>query len=238
MKSPNIQRPNFWTIIPAAGIGLRMRASVPKQYLELNGKTILEHSIQKFIDHSRIEKIVVVLHADDAHWSSIKFINPTKLMTTVGGKSRAESVLQGLELLKELAQDHDWVLVHDAVRPCVSLRDIDRLIYHLKDHKVGGLLGVPVADTLKRIDETYNVCNTLNREKIWCAQTPQMFRFSVLYDALRSMLGSNSQITDESSAVEAMGNKPLMVQGDPRNIKITFPEDLLLAEKFLEKWET
>ncbi len=237
MTSTNLERPTFWVVIPAAGIGLRMMASVPKQYLELNGKTLLAHCVQKFLDYSRIEKIVVALHEDDLHWSSLTFADAAKLMTTVGGRSRAESVFQGLELLRDLAKPQDWVIVHDAVRPCISFRDIDRLIYGLKDHPVGGLLGVPVADTLKKIDDQYNICETLNREKIWRAQTPQMFRYALLHTALQAALTKRQHITDESCAVELLGEQPLMIQGDPRNIKITFPEDLLLAEKFLQKRE-
>ena len=234
MKSKSINNhPAYWAIIPAAGVGLRMGAAVPKQYLLLGNKTILEHSISALISHPNISKVMVVLHTEDAHWSNLEVPHADKLLATVGGELRAHSVLQGLELLKELAREQDWVLVHDAVRPCLQHRDIDRLMRQLNQHPVGGILGIPVRDTLKRVDDEGRICQTVSREKIWCAQTPQMFRFGILYDAMRKALEEQQLITDESSAVEFSGHTPMMVEGNPQNIKMTYPEDLILAESFM-----
>lgn len=225
----------YWAVIPAAGLGLRMNSHLPKQYLPLNGTPILEHTIKKFLENHYIEKIVVVLNRDDTYWQSLKLDHKPQILTTWGGKNRAESVLNGLELLKEAADEKDWILVHDAVRPYLRQQDIDRLIEQVNEHPIGGILGIPVRDTLKLIDELGNIRSTLSREKTWHAQTPQMFRYQILLDAIKYALNHQKDITDEASAIELMNHPHKIIHGDPRNIKITFPEDLTLTENFFDK---
>lgn len=232
MRSDNHEQ--YWAIVPAAGLGLRMGASVPKQYLKLHDKMIIEYAIDALTACSEITKIVVVLNADDHYWQYVKLQNPDQVVATRGGEIRAQSVFNGLIALQKLASFNDWVMVHDAVRPCLDVQDVKRLIRKLRDHPVGGILGFPVSDTLKRIDEDSQIDATLHREKIWHALTPQMFRYHVLYDALlKEVQVKNNVVTDESSAVESLGFKPLMIHGNPHNIKITIPADLVLAEQLL-----
>lgn len=220
-----------WVIIPAAGIGTRMQADRPKQYLTLKNKPLLTHVIDLFSAQSDIEKVVVVLNAKDHWWPQLSLSHPKKVLTVMGGKERVHSVLLGLEFLKYFASEDDWVLVHDAARPCVQSKDITRLMQEIKDHPVGGLLGLPVVDTLKRVNENDEVVETISRNQLWQAQTPQCFRYGILKNALESALQNNQIVTDESSAIELSGLKPKMILGDARNIKITFPEDLELADR-------
>lgn len=225
----------YWAIIPAAGLGKRMGSTKPKQYLTLLDKTILEHTIGKLINYPVISKVVVVLHQDDQYWQQLSLPQLNQIITTTGGKARVNSVLQGLQALHELAAPNDWVLVHDAVRPCVRHQDLDRLIQQVEQHSVGGILGIPISDTLKHIDEEGHIEKTLSREYTWRAQTPQMFRYRLLVSALERALINNIDITDEASALEYIQKRPKMVYGDPRNLKITFAADLALAEKFLHE---
>ncbi len=223
----------YWTIIPAAGIGTRVHADRPKQYLEIHGKTILERVVNVFTAHAQIEKVVVVLQAKDDWWSTLKFLHPEKIMTTIGGKERVHSVLLGLDFLQDFADKNDFVLVHDAARPCLQSEDITRFISELKNHTVGGLLGLPVVDTLKKVDANECVEKTVSREHVWQAQTPQCFRYGLLKSSIEKALSDHAMITDESSAIEHAGLKPTMILGDARNIKITFPEDIALVERLL-----
>lgn len=224
----------IWGIVPAAGVGERMAADVPKQYLLLDGKPVLQHVIEKLIHHSQIEKIVVALHPDDQHWQTLPIANNPKLIIVQGGAVRAESVHNALQALKIIAHADDWVLVHDAVRPCIQTESIDSLIDNIMEHPVGGLLGVSICDTLKHVDDNNQVKKTLPREQVWQAQTPQMFRFSLLEEALEKAQVAGYAVTDEASAVEQLGHAPLMVTGDSRNIKVTFPGDIHIAEQFLK----
>jgi len=224
---------NYWAIIPAAGIGYRMGTIQPKQYLLLLGKPIIEHTLNRLASHEKINKVIVVLSPNDSHWSNIQIDQPNKIITTNGGNERCHSVLNGLHALKEHAKPDDWVLVHDAVRPCIQHQDIDKLIQQLSNHPVGGLLGVPVKDTLKRLDENGQVIETVDRKNAWHALTPQMFRFNKLQEALENAINNNHPITDEASAIQLLGSTPLMIEGDSTNIKITHPQDLQLAEKYL-----
>ncbi len=210
-----------------------MGGTVPKQYLKIHDKTILEYSVEKLMSHRKVKKIVVALHPDDDYWPHFSWSNPEKIMTTIGGKTRSDSVLLGLEQLTQFAHNDDWVLVHDAVRPCVTDDEIDLLIKSLAAHPVGGLLGLPLGDTLKEIDETGAVCRTINRSQLWCAKTPQMFRFGLLYQALTQAKQHRYDITDEASAIELMGKKPMMIQGEPTNIKVTYPQDLNIVKSIL-----
>lgn len=220
-----------WAIIPAAGIGSRMKSDRPKQYFILAGQPILQHVVNLFSSHPPIEKVVVVLHAKDHWWPSLQLSHPEKIVTAIGGKERVHSVLLGLDFLSDYADKNDFVMVHDAARPCLQSNDISRLLSELKDHEVGGLLGMPVVDTLKRVDADDCVERTVSREHLWHAQTPQCFRYGLLKSAIEKTLANNHSVTDESSAIEYAGFKSKMIVGNARNMKITFPEDIALAEK-------
>lgn len=233
MKSE--QHENFWVIIPAAGKGLRMGASIPKQYLSIGEKTILEHTITKFANLALIQQIVVVIQSDDPCWQKLKHVQHQPIITAKGGQTRAQSVLNGLGALIDRAKPNDWVLVHDAVRPCIRYQMIEHLIESLANHEVGGLLGIPVVDTLKQTNAKSEVLQTISRDSIWCAQTPQMFRFQLLFTALRHAMENKINITDEASAIEAMGKTPKIITGDSRNIKITNSTDLSFAKQYLEE---
>lgn len=228
----------FWGVIPAAGIGSRMGAAQPKQYLTLRGKTILEHSIVRLAAHPRISGLMIALNPQDELWSmqNLAYIN-RPLYTTQGGTERADSVLNALKALSRYADEQDWVLVHDAARPCLRSGDMDRLIEQLMHHPVGGLLGLPVTDTMKRTNTNDEVVATVPRDHLWRALTPQMFRLAMLRDALQEATALGLRVTDEASAMEAAGYAPLMVEGHADNIKITRPEDLALAQMYLEQQE-
>lgn len=221
----------YWCIIPAAGIGTRVNADRPKQYVTLHSKTILEHVVNLFSSLQQIEKVVVVLNAKDHWWPTLTLQHPEKILTAIGGQERVHSVLLGLQFLSDFADPNDFVLVHDAARPCLQADDITRLLSELKNHPVGGLLGLPVVDTLKKVDENNNVIETISRADSWQAQTPQCFRYGLLKSAIEKALSENKMVTDESSAIENAGLKPKMILGNANNIKITFSEDLTLAEK-------
>ncbi|OEC55998.1 2-C-methyl-D-erythritol 4-phosphate cytidylyltransferase [Pseudomonas sp. ENNP23] len=225
MTSPEL--PEFWAVIPAAGVGARMRADRPKQYLELAGRTLLEHTLAAFLDHPRLRRLVVSLSPDDPYWPSLAASRDPRIERAEGGRERADSVLNALLRLAELgAQTRDWVLVHDAARPNLSRFDLDRLLAELADDPVGGLLAVPARDTLKRIGPDGRVADTIDRSQVWQAYTPQMFRFGALHRALADALVAGVAITDESSAMEWAGAAPRLVEGRADNIKVTTPEDL------------
>ena len=229
----NIKK-NIWVVIPAAGVGKRMESDTPKQYLKLNDKTIIEHTLTLFAQHEFISEIVVVISKGDEYWASLNIDLSKPLHVADGGKERSDSVLNGLKLLEGKASDNDWVLVHDAARPCLRQEDISLLIDTLKEHNVGGILAVPVRDTMKRSFDNNNIKETVERENLWHALTPQMFRFSMLKIALESALKNKDIITDEASAIELAGHQPVLVEGHADNIKITRPEDLALASFFLQ----
>lgn len=229
---------NYWAILSAAGLGLRMGAKVPKQYLTIAGKTILEHSLDTLLSHPKITQVVITLHPEDQYWSQLNIDRPYRIKTTMGRDIRSHSVLEGLKVIAEFADADDWVLVHDAVRPCFRVGDLDRLIQQCADHPIGGIVGVPVRDTLKLTDHEGQICQTLPRDNTWQAQTPQMFRFGILYHAMTKAISENWHITDEAGAIELLGMKPLMLPGNPSNIKITYPADLAIAEHFLLLEET
>lgn len=224
---------SYFALIPAAGIGARFQADCPKQYLKIHDQPILERVINLFSAQKYIEKVVVVLHATDSWWPTLKLNHPEKIITVIGGQERVHSVLLGLDFLKNYAKKDDFILVHDAARPCLQEKYIAKLIHELKKNSVGGLLALPVVDTLKRADKNNNVVETVSREQLWQAQTPQCFRFQLLKSSIEKALSDNIIVTDESSAIEYAGHHPALILGDARNIKITYPEDLALAEKFL-----
>jgi 2-C-methyl-D-erythritol 4-phosphate cytidylyltransferase len=225
MNAPAL--PPFWAVIPAAGIGSRMAADRPKQYLQLAGKSILEHTLDCFLDHPCLRGVVVSLAADDSYWPSLPCASEPRIQRADGGRERSDSVLNGLLRLCELgAGEQDWVLVHDAARPNLQRADLDRLLTELADDPVGGLLAVPVRDTLKRIGGDGRVEQTIDRSVIWQAYTPQMFRLQALRDALSGARAAGVAITDEASALEWAGQAPRLIEGRADNLKITRPEDL------------
>ena len=230
--------PKFWCVVPAAGIGTRMKADVPKQYLPLNGRMVIEHTLERLCGHKAISGVVVAHAPNDGHLKHLQLNCSMAIMMVEGGAERCHSVLNGLRKLSEQADDNDWVLVHDAARPCVRSSDIDKLINSLKDHKVGGLLGIPVRDTMKRTDTGEAVYETVNRIGLWHAHTPQMFRLGLLKKALQDALDDSVLVTDEAAAMERQGFHPLMVEGHDDNIKITRPEDLILAGFYLKQQDS
>lgn len=226
----------IWAIVPAAGIGRRMGSiqsnSLPKQYAPLLGKPVLEHALERLLAVTAIEKLVVVLHPEDRHFKTLAVADDERVVTARGGGERQQSVLNGLAALVE-AREEDWVLVHDAVRPCVLSADVVRLIDSLMNHPVGGLLGAPLDNTLKLVDEQGEVAGTADRSRYWHAFTPQLFRFGLLRRALESGRDSGQSLTDEASAIEALGERPRMLASSKHNIKITHADDLALAENLL-----
>lgn len=227
----------IWAILPAAGIGRRMGSITPKQYLLLNGQPVIAHSLRKLTAVAAIAKVIVVLHPDDTHWSGLGLEDGNRVQSVGGGDERFQSVLNGLEALSDLAAADDWVLVHDAVRPCVRSADIERLITTLDHHAVGGLLGVPLENTLKQVDAQGLVQATPDRRHYWHAMTPQMFRFGTLSRALRQLVADGEQVTDEAAVIERAGLQPQMVAGHSDNIKITEEADLLMAGQILKRQE-
>ncbi|WP_339232858.1 2-C-methyl-D-erythritol 4-phosphate cytidylyltransferase [Pseudomonas sp. FSL L8-0168] len=219
--------PAFWAVIPAAGVGARMAADRPKQYLQLGGRTILEHSLGCFLDHPRLKGLVISLAIDDPYWPTLACATDPRIQRADGGSERSGSVLNALLQLNALgASDDDWVLVHDAARPNLSRDDLDKLLAELADDPVGGLLAVPARDTLKRVDKHGRVVDTVDRSLIWQAYTPQMFRLGALHRALADSLVADAVITDEASAMEWSGQAPRLIEGRSDNIKVTRPEDL------------
>jgi 2-C-methyl-D-erythritol 4-phosphate cytidylyltransferase len=223
----------FWAVVPAAGVGKRMNADRPKQYLELAGKTVIEHTLLRLLQADVFAAVAVAISEEDPYWSELSVASHEKIIRAKGGKERADSVLSGLQAIRELAADDDWVLVHDAARPCITSSDIHHLIDTLVNDDVGGILALPSADTLKNV-QSNNILGTLDRSHIWRALTPQMFRYRSLKTALELAVG-NPAITDEASALELQGLQPKIVEGRPDNIKITRPEDLALAQFFMEQ---
>jgi 2-C-methyl-D-erythritol 4-phosphate cytidylyltransferase len=226
-------RPRYWAIIPAAGIGSRMQADRPKQYLSMAGKTVLEHTLDCFINNPQITATYIAIANDDLYWPTLGLQGREGLFMVNGGQERCHSVFNALLHLLPNADENDWVLVHDAARPCLRKDDIDYLIETLAQDPVGGLLAMPVRDTMKRAGIDGRVDGTVDRVHLWHALTPQMFRVGELFRAIKSALDQNSLITDEASAIELAGKQPCLVEGHADNIKITQPEDLSLAEFFL-----
>ena len=226
--------PAFWAVIPAAGVGARMAADRPKQYLELAGQTLLEHSLDCFLGHPGLSGVVVSIAEDDPFWPTLRCASDSRIQRAAGGRERADSVLNALLLLHaQGASDSDWVLVHDAARPNLARSDLDKLLSELANDPVGGLLAVPARDTLKRADSNGRVSATVDRSTIWQAYTPQMFRLGALHRALAECLVSDVVVTDEASAIEWSGHAPRLVEGRSDNIKVTRPEDL---EWLRQRW--
>ncbi|AUI86956.1 2-C-methyl-D-erythritol 4-phosphate cytidylyltransferase [Vibrio azureus] len=229
MLEPN---ESFIAIVPAAGVGSRMKADRPKQYLSIGDKTILEHTVEKLLRHPRISKVVIAVTEGDPYFSELTIAQHPDVIRVAGGKERADSVLSGLKYISRHFES-EWVLVHDAARPCLLAADLDRLIESCLSQPWGGLLASPVRDTMKRSNSQQQIEHTVDRQSLWHALTPQMFKTQSLTDALDDALNHNIAITDEASALEYAGKQVALVQGSASNIKITQPEDLLLAEFYL-----
>lgn len=223
----------YWAIIPAAGRGLRMEAKKPKQYLHVAGKALLEHSIAPLLAHEKISKVVVVIAKDDPYWCTLPIAKHHKIIVAHGGNERCHSVFNGLGALQTYADDDDWILVHDAARPLLSLDDVNHLIQEMNNERAGGLLGVPIHATIKRVGDSQEVLETVSRHQLWCAFTPQIFRYGLLCEALNATLPDNPT-SDSAKAMEQMGHSIKMVEGRSDNIKITRPTDLLWAEQLLQ----
>ena len=225
--------PNYYALIPAAGFGSRMGGETPKQYLSLLGRPLIHYAVATLCRHAMISRVYVVLAPEDQLWTSYDwtaFAGKLKPLYC-GGEERFESVRNGLDAICDEVGFEDWVLVHDAARPGLSEELLDRLLGEVGEDPFGGLLAVPVADTLKRADADNRVLCTESRDKLWQAQTPQMFRYSLLQRALSLLDGA--VVTDEAQAVERMGFQAKLVAGDMTNFKVTYPQDIKLAEMIL-----
>lgn len=225
-----------WVVIPAAGVGKRMQADRPKQYLTIGRYTVLEHTLHCFTQNPQVEGIVVVVSEDDPYWDELMLDTHVPIYRAVGGQERADSVLKGLVYLSEVLQvdESTLVLVHDAARPCLTQTDLNQLIRQASSSEQGALLAYPVRDTMKRASVDKQVLHTESREHLWHALTPQAALLGVLREALEQGLMAGVVITDEASALEARGLKPRLVEGDALNIKITRPSDLALADILLQ----
>lgn len=225
-------RPVF-ALVPGAGVGARMGATQPKQYLPLQGKTVAEHTIERLLQHPAITEVVVGINAEDPFWPTLSLAHHERVTTVVGGAERADTVLNGLRyLLARHTASNPWVLVHDMARPCVHREDIDALL--ACEAADGAILGMPVADTLKQV-AAGAITHTIAREHVWRAFTPQLFPLQRLASAIEQALAAGHEVTDEASAMEFIHAMPHMVRGRSDNIKITWPEDLALAAFFLQQ---
>ena len=224
-----------WAVVPAAGIGSRMQADRPKQYLDLDGKTVIEQTLERLASHPRIKGIVISVAENDPWWSQCSQDYSCPIHVVSGGIERADSVLNALKQLTILTNDDPWVLVHDAARPCLRHQDIDSMLSVLSTHSVGGILGIPVNDTVKRANAKQEITETVSRQGLWRASTPQMFHLHALTQALQTAKQQQLIVTDEASAMELAGFQPMMVEGHADNIKITLPQDLALASLYLQQ---
>jgi 2-C-methyl-D-erythritol 4-phosphate cytidylyltransferase len=229
----------FVAVVPAAGIGSRMKSSVAKQYLTIGNKTVIEHTLDALLSHHQIQRIVVVLHPQDRTFQSLKVAHNPLIETVIGGTERVDSVLSGLKhcLIMPTANINPWILVHDAARPCVTHTELDDLFACINTCE-GAILAVPVTDTIKRATLRENsppaeIEETVERTQLWQAQTPQFFPLQTLIDAIQLAQRNNINITDEASAMEHVNARVKLIEGRPTNIKITQPYDLALAEFYL-----
>lgn len=225
----------IWAIVPAAGVGKRMLSDIPKQYLSINDKPVLQLTLERLLSVPQVKGVVVALQQDDEHWKNISLQSTKPVLTTSGGSERYHSVINAMLQLaqrEDFEEENSWVLVHDAVRPCVSISDIKNLISVATMNPSGGLLAVRVRDTMKRQGSEQSVNSTVDREGLWHAQTPQCFPFIALLAALKQAESEGFHVTDESSAMEQAGFSPELVSASDKNIKITRPEDLELARYY------
>lgn len=228
--SKRMMKPRYFVVIPAAGVGQRLGDKTPKQYLKILNKTILQWCIDIFLNQSIFDQIIVVLRDGDPYWPQLHRHHP-KLMTCLGGIERCHSVFNGLTALSHIAKNQDWVLVHDAVRPCLHPDDLMGLVERTTPHPIGGILATPAKDTIKQLGS--EKLSTPDRNTLWHARTPQMFRYGLLMRALVHVIERNQQVPDESSAVELIAQPIGVMGGRSDNIKITEPIDLFMAQKIL-----
>lgn len=225
-----------WAVIPAAGAGRRMATKQSKQYLPLAGKTLIEHSLACLLAEPGIEKIFVAVHAEDDHFASMDVADHPRVAQVIGGDERMDSVLSALQAMAGEVATDDWVLVHDAARPCLPRVDLQKLLEQGRAHHTGAILAAPVVDTLKRCAASGDeIAETVDRSGLWRALTPQIFRYGPLRQALEQCKMQHLPVTDEASAMEHIGGRPLLVTGNPCNIKVTYPEDLALADFYLRE---
>lgn len=229
--------PVIWGVVPAAGIGSRMKTDRPKQYLDLYGAPVIKHSIETLFSLEKLQGVVVSIAVEDRWWPEVEFDDhwADRIMIAEGGEERSDSVLNALNLLSEKASDDDWVLVHDAARPCLREADLGGMVNKLWNHTVGGILAAPLSDTIKRSDINRGIVETVDRSGLWRALTPQMFRLGMLRSALKQSMEDGISVTDDSQAIEHLGFQPEIVEGDAENMKITHPGDILLAEEIMRR---
>lgn len=227
----------IWPVVPAAGVGSRMKADRPKQYLRIEGRLLMDYTLSVLLSHPDVSRLVLVLSDEDGYWSDSEFYQDDRILIAPGGSERSDSVLNGLLCLSSIANDDDWVLVHDVARPCLTHGDIDALL--TRAELPGAILASPTRDTMKRgyLDDSGRVCidHTVERDQLWHALTPQMFPLGLLKQALESCRDRHIPVTDEASALEALGYAPQLIVGRVDNIKVTRPEDLALAQLFLQQ---
>jgi 2-C-methyl-D-erythritol 4-phosphate cytidylyltransferase len=226
----------FVVVVPAAGVGKRMLSKCPKQYLTIDGITILEHTVTRLLSHVRIDKVVIALGEDDEYFADTSLAKNVKVSIVIGGEERVDSVLSALKSINR--KEYPWVLVHDAARPCITHQDISALIENTLAINTGGILAMPVRDTMKRSQKVQGktlVKQTVERNELWHALTPQMYRSDELQGAIEQALLEHVELTDESSAMEYAGFGSALVEGRGDNIKITRPDDLAHAEFILSK---
>lgn len=234
MSVPTLTSGSFWCVVPAAGRGTRVGGDCPKQYLPLAGRPLILHTLERLAAHPRIAGLLVTLGSSDVHWPAIDSLHGKPVFTAIGGAERSDSVLAGLEALPANVGADDFILVHDAARPCVRQADISRLI-DLCTAVDGGLLGAPLRDTLKRVNDASRSMATEPRDERWRAFTPQMFRRGQLSAALHDVAARGVKVSDEAMAMEQAGFAPLLVEGAEDNIKITTAADFALAEFLLAR---
>ncbi len=228
---------SLWAVVPAAGTGSRMDAETPKQYLPLAGSTVLELTLQKLLRLKQLAGVVVAINAADVYWQKTALVNHPKVFICPGGDERSASVLNALKFVSEYRaeQSSPWVLVHDAVRPCVCLEKVEALIELCFSQNTGGILAAPVLDTLKQVNQRSIVTRTLDRSSLWQAHTPQVFPLATLRSALEFCIEKQHAVTDEASAIERAGGRVMILSDRRDNIKVTLPEDILMAEFILKQ---
>lgn len=224
-----------WAVVPAAGLGKRLGDELPKQYLQLAGQPLLQWTLNRMLAWPFLRSIIVALHPEDRYFPKLSLSAPQRVSRVEGGAERSDSVLAGLLALEGTALESDWVWVHDAVRPCIPRACVESLCLALADEAVGALLALPASDTVKFASLESRVEQTLDRSRVWLAQTPQVFRFGVLYEALQRARREGWLPTDEAAAIERCGLQPVLVQGSPANLKVTRREDLEFAANYLRE---
>ena len=226
---------SIWAVVPAAGSGRRLGGEIPKQYREIAGAPLMEHTLRALLESPDIRGVVVALDPSDRRADAIESLSDVRVQTTPGGAERADSVMAGLELLASQATEEDWVLVHDAARPCLPLEALTALVERARLTGEGAILAEPVADTLKQVDDAGSVAGTVDRASLWRAQTPQLFPLFPLREALGQCFEEGVSVTDEAMAMEYVGQPVHVVEGPSSNIKVTVEADLAFADLVLRK---